>query len=512
MLLVPGANPLPLLSILFIPQMLTAPVEPEKPQKPENQFYSDRTGRIVSFSGPASAIVDRKVARSWFTARRMYALNKRRADAAGDFASVSVGEAASRLAGAMAEYGTLGADVHARWEQRAREHDARQPGILEAILSVLEADPTRSFEQVASDVGDWCSGSTIRRFFASLSYSSVLERVLPLMTALHRRKGVEFARHFRNNWGRGKGKYLLIHLDEKWFYGMLLRHAKVCEALGLVKTHLYARHGNYLNKVLMLAVVGVAFTDSLENGGRGVRLGIHRAEAAKIAQQRQNETRTDPTTGQVTRPSEAEGGRVVRNAGDTFWVDCEVTGSTSATSTKPKFSLLKFLRDILFPQVEAIVGEGGVFAGYTPIFQWDNAGPHSDKTLVSFAEAFCAARGWGWEPQAAQMPFSNVLDLLVFPKLSRQHAHLVRTSAGRSVGDKDVIWRHAKNAYWDLSSVDIATGFVLAHRLMKKVIDANGGNHFLDEGGVHSDVRRDFVPTADGQGVRRKDEAVVPAP
>ena len=127
----------------------------------------------------------------------MYGLNKRREEADGDFASVAVGEAASRLAAAMAEYDTLGADVHARWEQRAREHDARQPGILEAILSVLETDPTRSFEQVSADVGDWCSGSTIRRFFASLSYSSVLERVLPLMTALHRRKGVEFARRFR---------------------------------------------------------------------------------------------------------------------------------------------------------------------------------------------------------------------------------------------------------------------------------------------------------------------------
>lgn len=496
--------------------MLDQPVAPEKPKQPQHrQFHCKRTGKTVSYSGPSSVIVDRAAAVRWFTARRLYALNKRRLDAAGDFSSVSVGEAARRLKAAMKGYDAAGAAEHARWEQISREHVRRQPGILEAILLVLERDPTRSFDQVSADIGGWCSGDTIRRFFESMQYSTVLERVLPLMNGRQRREAVAFARRFRNNWGRGKGKYLLVHLDEKWFYGMLLRHAKVCEALGLEKTHLYAQHKSHITKVLMLAVVGIAFEDSLENGGIGVRLGIHRAEAAKVAQKCQNETHIDPETGKVTYPSVANGGKQLRAKGDVYFVDVEVTGSTSGTSTNPKYMLLRFLRDVLFPQLQQIVGPGGEFEGYCPIIQWDNAGPHTDGTLVAFAEQFCAAQQpvpWGWEPQGAQMPFANVLDLLVFPKLSRRHAHLVRTAAGRSVASPAVIWKHAEAEYLQCHSVDIAKAFVLVHRLMAKVIASGGGNHFLDEGGVHSGVRDSFQPTANGFGITRVDGCVIPAP
>ena len=114
------------------------------------------------------------------------------------------------------------------------------------------------------------------------------------------------------------------------------------------------------------------------------------------------------------------------------------------------------------------------------------------------------------------MPHANVLDLLVFPKLSRHHGHVVRRAAGRSVAKPDVIWQHARAEFLKCSSVDIAKAFVLAHRLMAKVIAADGYNHFLDEGGVHSGVREDFTVTVDGPykgyGITRKDGRRVEAP
>ena len=510
---------------LFLLQMYDNPQAPEKPAQPQrHEFYCKQTGRTVSYRGPASAIFNRKVAQKWYSARRMFALNKRRSAAKGSVSSsqsssMTREEAGQTLAAAMREYDAADDATHARWTQIAREHDARQPGILAAILSILERDPTRGFDHVAADIGGWCCGDTIRRFFESLSYSSVLERVLPLVKGKQRKDAVDFARRFRNNWGRGKGKYLLVHLDEKWFYGLLLRHAKVCEALGLEKTHLYAQHKNHITKVLMLAVVGIAFEDSLENGGIGVRLGIYRAEAAKIAGKRQNEARVDPESGKVSYPKEENGGTKIRDKGDVYFKDVEVTGSTSGTSSKPKFCLLWFLREILFPQLQTLVGPGGQFEGYCPIIQWDNAGPHTDKTLVAFAEKFCAEQRptpWGWEPQGPQMPHANVLDLLVFPKLSRHHGHVVRRAAGRSVAKPDVIWQHARAEFLKCSSVDIAKAFVLAHRLMAKVIAADGYNHFLDEGGVHSGVREDFTVTVDGPyagyGITRKDGRRVEAP
>jgi hypothetical protein len=35
----------------------------------------------------------------------------------------------------------------------------------------------------------------------------------------------------------------------------------------------------------------------------------------------------------------------------------------------------------IFPKVEGLVGPGGKYEGYKPVFQGDNAGPHIDGML-----------------------------------------------------------------------------------------------------------------------------------
>jgi hypothetical protein len=41
------------------------------------------------------------------------------------------------------------------------------------------------------------------------------ERVTPLLSNPQKKSHLEFAKHFRNNWGLKKGKYVLVHYDEK---------------------------------------------------------------------------------------------------------------------------------------------------------------------------------------------------------------------------------------------------------------------------------------------------------
>ena len=48
-----------------------------------------------------------------------------------------------------------------------------------------------------------------------------------------------------------------------------------------------------------------------------------------------------------------------------------------------------------------------------------------------------------------------------------------------------------------LSSM-VARAFVLAFRIMQKIIDENGNNQWLCHGTPHCFVRRDFVDTYDG--------------
>jgi hypothetical protein len=72
-----------------------------------------------------------------------------------------------------------------------------------------------------------------------------------------------------------------------------------------------------------------------------------------------------------------------------------------------------------------LVGLGGVYEAYQPVFQGDNAGPHVDGAFHAFVKDFCESKGWKWEPQAAQ-PHSNNLDLAVFPMMSKRHSALLK--------------------------------------------------------------------------------------
>ena len=81
---------------------------------------------------------------------------------------------------------------------------------------------------------------------------------------------------------------------------------------------------------------------------------------------------------------------------------------------KWKCALLPIFLNIIFPRVQELVGPGGKYEGYTPVFQGDNAGPHQNATYVNAVTSYCEAKGWHWEPQAPQMPHMNVLDLSVF--------------------------------------------------------------------------------------------------
>ena len=76
-----------------------------------------------------------------------------------------------------------------------------------------------------------------------------------------------------------------------------------------------------------------------------------------------------------------------------------MTGSNEGSSDDPKFALLLWFRENVFPTIEKLVGKGGKHEGYRPNFQGDNAGPHRDKAFMKFAENFCEIRGWYWEPQ-----------------------------------------------------------------------------------------------------------------
>ena len=218
-------------------------------------------------------------------------------------------------------------------------------------------------------------------------------------------------------------------------------------------------------------------------------------EAARVAQRDVRESRLDENG------NRRYDGDIVRMKGDAYLIDCNVPGLDEGTSNNPKFSLLALFCNQVFPKIAQLVGLGGVYEGYQPVFQGDNARPHVDGAFHAFVNDFCESKGWKWEPQAAQMPHSNNLDLTVFPMMSKRHSGLLKMYSNLQAPHEE-IWRTAKEVWTSLGSAEIARGYILAYRIVAKVIESGGENTFLRKQEFHSGVWADFYDTP--QGVAKK--------
>jgi hypothetical protein len=75
----------------------------------------------------------------------------------------------------------------------------------------------------------------------------------------------------------------------------------------------------------------------------------------------------------------------------------------------PKVPLLPLFLETVPSKVEALVGVGGGYAGYVPIIQGNNAGPHREGDFDASCKAYCHTRGWHWIPQAHKCPMPTIM-------------------------------------------------------------------------------------------------------
>ena len=101
------------------------------------------------------------------------------------------------------------------------------------------------------------------------------------------------------------------------------------------------------------------------------------------------------------------------------------------------------------------------------------------------------------ELQAPQGPYTNVLDLQVFPAMSKKHSELLQMF-NNTEGNTDRIWKIAMEIWRGISSSMIARSFVLAYRIMRKITESNGDTDWLKDGAPHCFVRRDYYDTDRG--------------
>ena len=261
------------------------------------------------------------------------------------------------------------------------------------LMRELRNNNAITYLKLASKVNYWCGEATIRKWVQSRDgYHIYMERIIPLLSVVQKTKHLECAQKIRSNWGMGPGKYLWIHYDEKWFWGLVLRkNAK--SFWDLPPAIIKAYHKSHISKVMGVCTVGFAFVDCVENGGTAVKLDFSRCQSFKVAGKLQRKSRRDDD-GKLVYD-----GEVLRRKGDLYKVDCNVTGSSCGTADDPKFALLRYFLDLVFEAVKDLVKVGGQFQGYKPIIQGDNAGPHQDAQYKKGVEEYCEKQGWKWIPQ-----------------------------------------------------------------------------------------------------------------
>ncbi len=109
------------------------------------------------------------------------------------------------------------------------------------------------------------------------------------------------------------------------------------------------------------------------------------------------------------------------------------------------------------------------------------------------------------ELQAPQGPYTNVLDLQVFPAMSKKHSELLQIFSNTQA-DSERIWIIALEIWKGITSAMIARAFILAYRIMGKIVTTKGETDWLKNGAPHCQVRRDYFDT--DRGVKRITDVV----
>ena len=168
-------------------------------------------------------------------------------------------------------------DDMSEYERMAKEHDNRQPFIQQELIEAITRYNCVTYRQLAGHINNWCEHTCISNWLRSHdTYSLYAKNIKPGLTVENQLKQVMFSRRVMQRWGLPHNtKILWIHLDEKWFHGIVPRtNAKACSELGIEKSSHSAHHKKHIAKVMAHCCVGYLFEGNVEDGGEVHAIGV----------------------------------------------------------------------------------------------------------------------------------------------------------------------------------------------------------------------------------------------
>jgi hypothetical protein len=211
------------------------------------------------------------------------------------------------------------------------------------------------------------------------NYSQQSTKLQPTINERNKQQRFNWSKQFLIFWEGAKlvalkTQLFLLHLDEKWFYSLVVRsHNKWVPFFGVSPNYHNQHTKNSAEKILCIACAGFLPKDNEpRNGGESVLIDITRAGRMEIAR-RDTYRRVYHENGTYTMPVIPENRLRVR--GQPYFVNLEITGSATKKAGKPKFPLLKHFRDTLIPKLDHAVAELSTKMNYAA---WEDA---NDETI-----------------------------------------------------------------------------------------------------------------------------------
>ena len=153
----------------------------------------------------------------------------------------------------------------------AKTNLERAEGIHEELFVLMQqTNGMLTYEELSQQLGDFVCPNTIRAHLQSFPDFRVRKiRILPHLDEQAKEKRLIWAHTFYIFWESAKAVcpkktlFLLMHLDEKWFYVIKTRcNQKVITSMGVNGKHAYAHHKSNVGKQMYIVMTGFSPTDN----------------------------------------------------------------------------------------------------------------------------------------------------------------------------------------------------------------------------------------------------------
>ena len=338
------------------------------------------------------------------------------------------------------------------------------------------------------------SDETIRKFVMALPNSSYkTTKLLPKLDKANKQRrkwwGQQFWIFFESARTFNNCQVVLIHMDKKWFWSIVVRRNLKCiPVLGIEPVQHGVQHKSHLDKTMGIASTGFIPTNNdITKGGV--------AHLVSLTHVGKNEKAVRNTYKRVYKPDGTYHypkvqSNVLQKKGQFYFKNLEITGSSTGTTKNPKFCLLDWFKNIEIPACEELCRKVGTTQKTILRYQMDGAGPHQDGKLLEFINDEFQKRGWLLKFQPSNSPVTNVKDDCLFPALSKHISREQRINKGSQIFTPDELWVAVKKCWHNFPLDSLARGYVRHAQMASALVACNGGDDFVRERGrLHYNVR-----------------------